>query len=173
MAHPAGLPPADSPFEAEDDSNFTTDAKMARQPWLASEGWWVATVLPRALRFKRPLHRCNACNPGKDHDTKAEWASQALRIGCPKETFASRTAVNRCGEVCDVLTGTGISCRKIDLPSCGLGEGWSSIRVSRPVILLGRSLQTATSVYLSTPMLGEMESRTGIAPVSAALQAAA
>jgi len=27
------------------------------------EGWWVATVLPRALRFKRPLHRCNACNP--------------------------------------------------------------------------------------------------------------
>jgi hypothetical protein len=30
---------------------------------LASEGWWVATVLPRALRFKRPLHRCNACNP--------------------------------------------------------------------------------------------------------------
>ena len=26
--------------------------------------WWVATVLPRALRFKRPLHRCNACDPG-------------------------------------------------------------------------------------------------------------
>jgi hypothetical protein len=25
--------------------------------------WWVATVLPRALRFKGPLHRCNACNP--------------------------------------------------------------------------------------------------------------
>ena len=25
--------------------------------------WWVATVLPRALRFKRPLHHCNACNP--------------------------------------------------------------------------------------------------------------
>jgi len=24
---------------------------------------WVATVPPRALRFKRPLHRCNACNP--------------------------------------------------------------------------------------------------------------
>jgi hypothetical protein len=30
-----------------------------------------------------------------------------------------------------------------------------------------------TSVYLSTPMLGEMESRAGIAPASAALQAAA
>ena len=25
--------------------------------------WWAATVLPRALRLKRPLHRCNACNP--------------------------------------------------------------------------------------------------------------
>ena len=25
--------------------------------------WWVATVLPRVLRFKRPLHHCNACNP--------------------------------------------------------------------------------------------------------------
>ena len=28
LAHPAGLPPADSPFEAEDDCNFTTDAEM-------------------------------------------------------------------------------------------------------------------------------------------------
>jgi hypothetical protein len=28
MAHPAGLPPANSPFEAEDDGNFTTDAEM-------------------------------------------------------------------------------------------------------------------------------------------------
>ncbi len=27
LAHPAGLPPANSPFEAEDDNNFTTDAK--------------------------------------------------------------------------------------------------------------------------------------------------
>ena len=26
LAHPAGLPPANSPFEAEDDCNFTTDA---------------------------------------------------------------------------------------------------------------------------------------------------
>lgn len=27
LVHPAGLPPADSPFEAEDDNNFTTDAE--------------------------------------------------------------------------------------------------------------------------------------------------
>ena len=29
MVHPAGLPPANSPFEAEDDNNFTTDALFA------------------------------------------------------------------------------------------------------------------------------------------------
>ena len=34
-----------------------------RRPSLTCPNWWVATVLPRALRFKRPLHRCNACNP--------------------------------------------------------------------------------------------------------------
>ena len=28
LVHPAGLPPANSPFEAEDDNGFTTDAKM-------------------------------------------------------------------------------------------------------------------------------------------------
>jgi len=43
--------------------------------------WWVATVLPRALRFKRPLHRCNACNP------------ETLR----------RTESNHHGQVCVVL----------------------------------------------------------------------
>jgi hypothetical protein len=29
---------------------------------LPSKDWWVATVLPRALRFRRPLHHCNACD---------------------------------------------------------------------------------------------------------------
>ena len=28
LVHPAGLPPANSPFEAEDDNSFTTDAEM-------------------------------------------------------------------------------------------------------------------------------------------------
>ena len=35
------------------------------------------------------------------------------------------------------------------------GANRSSIWVSLPVFLLGRSLRTATSVYLSTPMLGK------------------
>src|SRR5205085_1229981 len=87
--HPAGLPPANSRFEAEDDNNFTTDAK-----------WWVGTVLPRALRFKRRLHRCNACNPDgvcKDRDTKAE--------------------LNHHGQICEVLIDTGISHRGKTIPS--------------------------------------------------------
>ena len=52
--------------------------------------WRVATVLPRALRLKRPLHRCNACNPARD--AKAE--------------------LNRRSQVCEILAGTGISRRK-------------------------------------------------------------
>jgi hypothetical protein len=35
MVHPAGLSPANSPFEAEDDSNFTTDAKLVLRQGLA------------------------------------------------------------------------------------------------------------------------------------------
>ena len=35
MVHPAGLPPANSPFEAEDDNNFTTDAEMEPMERLA------------------------------------------------------------------------------------------------------------------------------------------
>lgn len=35
MAHPAGLPPANSPFEAEDDCDFTTDAEMGPTERLA------------------------------------------------------------------------------------------------------------------------------------------
>jgi len=52
------------------DSDKSTSAQ--------NEGWWVATVLPRALRFKRPLHRCNACNPkrgegGAGFPSPASW----------------------------------------------------------------------------------------------------
>jgi hypothetical protein len=35
LVHPAGLPPANSPFEAEDDNNFTTDAEMGPMERLA------------------------------------------------------------------------------------------------------------------------------------------
>ena len=45
---------------------------------------------PRALRFKRPLHRCNACNPKRN--AKAE--------------------LNRRSQIREVLTGTGVRVAK-------------------------------------------------------------
>ena len=59
---------------------------------VARGNWWVATVLPRALRFKRPLHRCNAYNPKMNRDAKAE--------------------LNHRSQACEVLAGTGISRRE-------------------------------------------------------------
>ena len=35
LVHPAGLPPTNSPFEAEHDNNFTTDAEMEPMERLA------------------------------------------------------------------------------------------------------------------------------------------
>jgi len=48
--------------------------------------WWAATVMLRALRFKRPLHHFNACSPN-----------------------ATRMAeLNRRGQACEVLAVTGV-----------------------------------------------------------------
>src|SRR5258708_493156 len=44
-------------------SRTGTPARQPHSRCAASEGWWVARDLHRALRFKSPLHRCNACNP--------------------------------------------------------------------------------------------------------------
>ena len=61
--------------------------------------WWVATVLPRALRFKRPLHRCNACNPDarrKDRGRKAELNHRSQATPGPsRHRYSCR--VNRTG----------------------------------------------------------------------------
>ncbi len=64
----------------------------------------------RALRFKRPLHRYNACNP--DADAKAE--------------------LNHRGQACEVLTGTGVRVAKIGRASgnCALYSGLEDRRVS-------------------------------------------
>ncbi len=51
---------------------FPTDRRLVaqsignRKSAIGNEKWWAATVPPRALRFKRPLHRCNACDPKID-----------------------------------------------------------------------------------------------------------
>ena len=51
--------------------------------------WWVATVLPRALRFKRPLHRCNACNPNATRRRSRTAAARPVK-SWPAPVFASR-----------------------------------------------------------------------------------
>ncbi len=81
-----GLPSRSSMVKARKARLRFASTRQPRSCYAASEGWWVATVPPRALRFKRPLHRCNACNPVRD--AKAE--------------------LNRRGQACEVLAGTGI-----------------------------------------------------------------
>jgi hypothetical protein len=69
----------------------------------------------------------------------------------------TKAELNRRDQACEVLTGTGV-------------------RVARMVEHRGiapRNPAWKAGVYLSTPMLEEMESRTRIALVSAALQTAA
>ncbi len=71
--------------------------------------WWVATVLPRALRFKRPLHRCNACDPIRDAKAESNHRSQA----------------------CVVLAGTGISRRGKMVRAAGDAPAFSCSRSKR------------------------------------------
>ena len=48
---------------------------------------WAATVLPRALRFKRPLHRCNACSPKAPLDGEDSVLSGAAKWSQPTVTL--------------------------------------------------------------------------------------
>ena len=121
-------------------------------------------MLPRALRFKRPLHRCNACNPNAN--AKAE--------------------LNRRSQVCEVLAGTGISRRK-SIPKRTEPGARPLLRLCEVSVGMPGSLgkmdehqgiapcipRWKRSVYLSTPMLGRMESRKGVAPFYTVLQTAA
>ena len=69
----------------------------------------------------------------------------------------TKAELNRRSQACDVLAGTGIRIAEM--------VGHQGIAPCIPV--------WKTGVFLSTPMPEEMESRTGIAPVSAVLQTAA
>ena len=88
--HPAGLPPADSPFEAEDDNSFTTDAEMVGCLGFAPSS--------RRLRAGTSLSKfATLVAVCKDRDTKAE--------------------LNHRGQICEVLIDTGISHRGKGFPS--------------------------------------------------------
>ena len=95
-------------------------------------------------------------------------SSRRLRAGTSLSKVATRKVairkdrdtkaeLNRRSQICKVLTGTGVRVAKMD--------GHEGSAPSTPV--------WKTGMCLSTPMPEEMESRAGIAPASAALQAAA
>ena len=71
----------------------------------------------------------------------------------------AKAELNRRSQACEVLAGTGIRVAKY--------WKWSSMRVSRPLLLFGR--QACFYQHLCS----EMESRAGVAPASAVLQTAA
>jgi hypothetical protein len=98
----------------------------------------------------------------------------------------AKAELNRRSQVCEILAGTGISRRK-SIPKRTEPGAQPLLRPCEVSVGMPGSLgkldehqgiapcipRWKRSVYLSTPMLEEMESRAGIAPAFAALQAAA
>ena len=74
----------------------------------------------------------------------------------------TKAELNRRSQACEVLAGTGVRVARM-VEHRGIAPRNPAWKV----------LANGHGVYQSTPMLEEMESRTGIAPVSAVLQTAA
>ena len=72
--------------------------------------WWAATVLPRALRIKNPLHRCNACNP-----SGSQWSCSTTRMSAGPAGF--QPAAARWSALASVRIGGPGWIRTINLPS--------------------------------------------------------
>ena len=128
--HPAGLPPANSPFEAEDDNNFTTDAKWSRWRDSHSRGAIRPAVYETAAVAAEP-HRRNGGSP------RCCPVLCGLRDRCIAAMLATRNRrdakaeLNRRSQACEVLTDTGLT-------PVFASRKWTSIRVARPVFRFGR-----------------------------------
>src|ERR1017187_2342167 len=89
LVHPAGLPPTNSPFEAEDDHNFTTDAEMVSCLGIAPSS--------RRLRAGTSLSKfATLVAVRKDRDTKAELNRRSQACDGPDRHRCSRRGKN-CG----------------------------------------------------------------------------
>ena len=116
-------------------------------------------------------------------------SSRRLRAGTSLSKFATLLAIrkdrdakaelNRRSQVCEALTGTGVRVAKKNPngTESGIRPGWPcASHLGKVDGHESNALSISvwkTDVCLSTPMPEEMESRAGIAPASAALQAAA
>ena len=70
------------PIPQSRDDLFSKQSRHAC-PVQLPKRWWVATVLPRALRFKRPLHRCNACDPRTGSQWSCSTTSRSRSVRLP------------------------------------------------------------------------------------------
>src|SRR5205085_5507085 len=83
LVHPAGFPPADSPFEAEDDNNFTTDAKMTT--WLDSRRRLAVFHMCKAFKSAADASwRCRESKVRKlrsfNSNAQATWSTSRERV---------------------------------------------------------------------------------------------
>ena len=195
--HPAGLPPANSPFEAEDDNNFTTDAEMVGRLGFApsSRRLRAGTSLSKfatlvAVCKERDTkvelnHRGQACEGPDRHrcSRRAKWSERWVP---PPLDPAPEAGASLLGYALINSPATAFGFRpllrpcKVSADAPGSTEGkwlakpepWRRL-VEHPDIAPCIPAWKA-GVYLSTPMLEmKLESRKGIAPFFAVLQTAA
>ena len=84
VVHPAGLPPANSPFEAEDDCNFTTDAEMGPMERLALSWGHARQFTKLLLSLLSHIGKMVGCHGFAP-------CSRRLRAGTSLSKFATRT----------------------------------------------------------------------------------
>lgn len=116
LVHPAGLPPANSPFEAEDDCNFTTDAEMVG-----------------CLGFAPSSRRLRAGTSLAKFATQANAKAELNRRGQTCEVLID-TGISRRGK-CKVGSAR---CADRAPPRGVHYQDWTGIGVSRPVLRFGR-----------------------------------
>jgi hypothetical protein len=137
--HPAGLPPADSPFEAEDDNNFTTDAEMACRAVASAKAGGSPRIRTEFSPVKSRDFTVKVCNPIATRRRILPWRDAAARsVLCSSDRnrdFASRE----------------MACRAVARRRLVEHQGIA------PCISAWKA-----DVCLSTPMLGEMKSRAGM-----------
>ena len=122
--HPAGLPPANSPFEAEDDHNFTTDAQMVGRLGFAPSS--------RRLRAGTSLSKfATQANAKAELNHRGQICEVLIDTGIsyrgkrnPKRTESGfRPLLRPCGVSADAPDSLG---------------KWTGMRVARPLLRFGR-----------------------------------